>query len=103
MHTSACTPKSAPPVIRVQRNVFVRVRARGVPKREISHQPAFLQNFEFRLGKDKCHGPTCFHLSFEDGCEENCEGNPCSLARRVRDGPRVRVCCMHTVVIAFRV
>lgn len=82
---------------------LLRAWVHAVPKTEISRQPAFPQNFGFRLGRDKCHGLACFHLSFEDGCEENCERNPCSLARRVRDGLRVRACCMHTVVIAFRV
>lgn len=75
----------------------------AVQKKKILRQPAFPQNSGFRLGRDQYHGPAGFHLSFEDGSEENREGDPCSLARRVRDGPRVRACCMHTVVIAFRV
>lgn len=102
MYTSVCTPESAPPVGHGEM-CFLRVLVYALQEREVSLHLTFPQNFGFRLGRDKCHGPACFHLSSVDGCEENCERKPRSLARRACVGLRVRACCMHMVVIAFRV
>lgn len=72
---------------------LLRVLEYVAPKREISCQPAFQQNFVFRLGRDKCHGPDCFHLSFEDGCEEeHCEKKslqPCQTCARMAESVSV--------------
>lgn len=89
MYTLVCIPESAPPA-GYSEMYLVRALVYAVQKREVFHHPTFPQNFRFRLGRDKCHGPACFHLSFVDGCEgENCERKPCSLASRASVGPRV--------------
>lgn len=89
VHTRVCSTSWA------QRMCLLRVLEYAPPKGEIFCQPAFQQNFGFHLGRDKCHGPACFCLSFEDGREEeHCEKNLAALPDMCANGRECeRVAC----------